>query len=1555
MKKISIKKNQYLSIITVCVVGAIAAFYMLAYIPQAENDIITQRFRTLHRIDKNIHEKIENSKVTLGKILEGSVKEKGNTQRFINSLPKDDFLISEVTCSENSIPSSLKNKGSNKKDTTVFDKLNSNPANKKSAGNNPDSTRNKKQLNRNKQAQKESVSLSGSADVTTEIKVQDNEKKFLLTSTKGKCEVSMTYTFESFIKPLLRKNVFDEYVVLSKEGNTVYEEFPAGISFTSKDSLFITKNKVTTSTFRPITIGGIDYKMFLQPVRFDTTNEWIVAGLLTSDRFNSEKRELPASWVLALMLTALIGIILLPWLKLAMMGNREKMNIADGISSFVSALLLMSFIFLVFVKYNYSFRPDQTDSKRVLGKQIENNIKRDITLAVNQMKKFDSLFCADTLYRRDFVKLPVKTVDSIQWKKNIATFKNSVSPPLDSKRIDTLVKSIRSFTLSSVFWIDSTGKDRFNWNSDAINPSKASSLLTRDYYVQLKRKNTFSFPVGQVSDFYITQMISPTYNQFRTYISRESGCNGFVEVMSFDLSSLANTVMPDGYSFAVINNQGDVRYHADSTLNLNENFIEECSEKTKLISAISSKTEGRFESKYYGQNYKMLVRPIKNLPYFVVVMSDMRFDETRDKEAFGFTLSMMMALFFFLCLIYFIMYKASVRKGKLIAISNVTEWVLPRYGMRGCYILAFAANILVIALLICFMQRDASFMTYLFIMLSASVMSPLFLNLLYWNVYYAESKKADSSDEKLEKISFNNARLRSYKMTSVIVLSSLLLVIEISAFVTLDKTFEYFAFQLCSLAVFTSLFIASPYLFRKYISHQGKINSRINYVRFYSLMAVSSLIISSGFPVMLFYTQSYDFEQNLIISYKHSLFAEKLKSKFDLSRMGRVLKSETVPPHWAGIYVDSSWIRKIEIDSNKKIESFIRKSGNDIISDNNIFNGIRVRLEKNELAVSSDNFYNSIALDSSRVYYATDPVFGSKDFVVPADSAKNDTLFIKGVIAADDTSRKPANDTSAKKDTIIINGVFSYKDTYMKIFVKITCSIDTASQKNDTIVIRNIIPVKETSEENDTIVIGRSISINEITAKKDSLIIEGIFIHPVVTKGIISVFKLNGADTDKSVYIKIKSGTFNYAFPDISTAQGFIYWLLLTVVLFIFYQVIAGVVSRLFALKIPDFINFRSMEGAIISEAEAYKLLFIIGLPGAGKARVLKKYLDPPQPSGSEEKTPAVKYVTLNMINIPDSSGDEKETTAWETTLSDAFKSNCRCFVIDHFEYNLINVNASRGKLKLLIKLMADPANRIIILSSIELNVFLQALMEQNSLNEADAKMLKEDFARWNILLGHFKTLYVPLQKNELKTKPRLDFEIEKTLYRECRSNHFLEKIYESWITHFRNSPDGKKNKNDRETAADLIYELQNLAHHAYRYLWDSLSPEEKFIVHDLAEEGLVNSYDSYRLGVLIKKGVIVRRSGTLGLFNISFRNFVLTSISRQDEQNIIELMKDEGSWSKFKTPLIVGIVAILIFLLSSQKEIFNQVLTILGALAAGIPVVIKFLTMGGSKSEDKK
>ena len=125
-------------------------------------------------------------------------------------------------------------------------------------------------------------------------------------------------------------------------------------------------------------------------------------------------------------------------------------------------------------------------------------------------------------------------------------------------------------------------------------------------------------------------------------------------------------------------------------------------------------------------------------------------------------------------------------------------------------------------------------------------------------------------------------------------------------------------------------------------------------------------------------------------------------------------------------------------------------------------------------------------------------------------------------------------------------------------------------------------------------------------------------------------------------------------------------------------------------------------------------------------------------------------------------------------------------------------------------------------------------------------------------------------------------------------------------------------------------------------YVWQTLTKEEKFLLYDLAEDGLVNPYDNYNLTLLISKGLIVRENNIMRLFNEGFRIFILTAIGNSEVLLLKDQIKDNGNWSKLKGPLMIMVVAVLAFLYASQQEAYSMLIKYMGIITLAVPTAFK-------------
>lgn len=1378
---------------TLLVIISLGSIYFFIYLPHNERNLQEQRFRALQNIDKNIHEKIENSVALLNNLL-SSYQEKlkdpagsAEAREYINGYSKENFILIPI-----------------------------------------------KEIDFGKGRD--------SLDSVYTIDINNSAKQIILSFRKKLAgpdsighEIGMKFSFEQFIKILLPKDVFDQYVFFSNQ-KPFYETFPAGISEIREDSLLGAKTGMKTSGVRNYNIGGKDYKLFLQPVSVNSGKDWIIGGLLSNSRYQREKNQLPSEIILLLLTLVISMLLMFPVIKLFQMGNKDRLTISDGIWSIVTSMLLMSLLFFSFFKYNISLRPDvNPDSKKILTDGISQAFKKEINTVYHALCRYDTLLQKDSLksksLRSDIIFLQSNKIynDDKKEIKDLA---------------DTLKAIGKTVSIKQVFWLNDSGVEKLNWTIESAN-APHRNYKVRDYFKRIRDKNTYFLNDDISKQFYLDQIISWTTGEFTSVLSIPSLDTGKVAVISFNMKSLENVLLPPGYQFALIDDRGNVLYHSQEDRNLKENLLDEFSENENLLSCMQAHTDSSFETRYFSKKYNVRVSPLTGLPYFLVILEDTSFMETRHIEIYSFTSSMLIIFFIFLIIELLITFFASAKRSFFKKHLFDTSWLGPKESCHEEYILAAAFNFIIVLLLIFFFFLT-SFLTYLFILFISVIAVNLFLNVAFANRY--KSENPDKYD---------------YKKKAIRCLIILIAIIDITAIIKLDQWYN--SLPAYELFVFITgvIVLKAGKLFLDKLKgpKQYAFLKRWNNVKSFSLMALTRLIITSGIPIVFFYLSSYNYEQNIAIRYKQSEFAKQLIQKaHDISSGDLKYIKDTL-----GIYIDGASIKDIDTVQITDVSKFRKDSLKFEGYTDEEKQALKIlgafRLSITHESVAEEKFYSSEEEDSSLFY--------------------NHLL-------------RDACQTSA--------GTITYKHTNL--------------------------PYK---------------------------------------------------------YLKISSSCLNYNLPGFfrkgSILNGLEFWIFLIFSLVIFYFIIHNIIKKLFAVGVPDLKKSHEVDIKILEDQKLNKLLFIIGSPGARKKDYVLQLI-----KLGKIKSPANKalafdsYLEMNnnvfiadMIHIPDSGNEKEEELHWKKYMDKVFAEKNSLIIVNHFEYNIQDPVSNRIKLNFLEKLMIDDKRKIIILSTIHPVTFLDSafteLMKKN--NKSTGKNDKnittipaQDLEKWHVLLGHYRIVLMSLDHDmeltvekphekiiggdsSLDHEPNLKVErlYEEMIYKETKRGYFLNQMRQPAIEAGREILKNVKKEELPPLPDEIVLKLQVTSHYFYMYIWQSLTREEKFLLYDLAEDNLVNSFDDYNLSMLIGKGIIMRDDGTLKLFNNGFRNFIITAIGDSEAMKIKDQIKDNGNWGKLRIPMILIILAILAFLLVSQQEAYSTLITYLAALTAGVPLVLRIFS----------
>lgn len=124
-----------------------------------------------------------------------------------------------------------------------------------------------------------------------------------------------------------------------------------------------------------------------------------------------------------------------------------------------------------------------------------------------------------------------------------------------------------------------------------------------------------------------------------------------------------------------------------------------------------------------------------------------------------------------------------------------------------------------------------------------------------------------------------------------------------------------------------------------------------------------------------------------------------------------------------------------------------------------------------------------------------------------------------------------------------------------------------------------------------------------------------------------------------------------------------------------------------------------------------------------------------------------------------------------------------------------------------------------------------------------------------------------------------------------------------------------------------------------YRYLWSQCTTDEKLVLVQLAENGLVNPKYFGWVMDLMNRGLVVRDPG-LRLMNESFRRFVLQEVRRSQ---VLAWQEEEGpsGWSVLKWILPAPLILVAAFLFVTQRDALSNVTGVLVAAISLAPLLV--------------
>jgi hypothetical protein len=136
-----------------------------------------------------------------------------------------------------------------------------------------------------------------------------------------------------------------------------------------------------------------------------------------------------------------------------------------------------------------------------------------------------------------------------------------------------------------------------------------------------------------------------------------------------------------------------------------------------------------------------------------------------------------------------------------------------------------------------------------------------------------------------------------------------------------------------------------------------------------------------------------------------------------------------------------------------------------------------------------------------------------------------------------------------------------------------------------------------------------------------------------------------------------------------------------------------------------------------------------------------------------------------------------------------------------------------------------------------------------------------------------------------------------------------------------------------------------------YNDRWEKCTEKEKFLLYNIARDGLMNYKNTMEIIALLKKGLLVIDNDRIKPFSAGFRAYIL-SICTEDNADMVRIQKkylENSSWQQIRMPLIILLIGIAVIVFFTQQYIFDKLLILAGGISTLAPLIISVLG-GGNK-----
>ena len=137
-----------------------------------------------------------------------------------------------------------------------------------------------------------------------------------------------------------------------------------------------------------------------------------------------------------------------------------------------------------------------------------------------------------------------------------------------------------------------------------------------------------------------------------------------------------------------------------------------------------------------------------------------------------------------------------------------------------------------------------------------------------------------------------------------------------------------------------------------------------------------------------------------------------------------------------------------------------------------------------------------------------------------------------------------------------------------------------------------------------------------------------------------------------------------------------------------------------------------------------------------------------------------------------------------------------------------------------------------------------------------------------------------------------------------------------------------------------------------YDFIWEKLTEKEKYVLLDFAQDSLVNFKNIEAIYQLLEKGLFIVNDDEIKIFSPSFRAYVFDKKNTAEIYQLQKKFQLNSSWQSFRTPLLIVLLGIALFVFFTQQDTFQKLTAIVAGVTSVLSLLLKFFVDGGSAAK---